>query len=216
MSQPTVFTGRGTDLTEKESISLESLAVYADVPATAFISIPGAQYYQLGPKDLPRPAPFARHVTLTLELRGTRSIPQNEGEPTVETLRALRYTSNLGVTGVFDLEGSRDGSPFLRGKVLFFRYAFNPDPGSDGVPVHRTVALGLKPQRRLPGAPSWGLFGFLREIDTFGRGFPPITGREDDFQMFTSPAAYPDTQQPGGPFLTKDFTLTAGDLAALG
>ncbi len=215
MSPATTSTRGPGGLTEEEEIQLETLHSYSKVAATTFVSTPGAEYYRLEPKDLPRPAPFAQAVTLNLELRGRRSIPEHEGDPVTEQLRALRYTSNLGVTGVFELEGSDEGSPFLRGQVLFFRYAFNPDPGSDGVPVHRTVALGLRPVRRLPDTPRWGDFGFLREIDTFGTGFPEVTGREEDFQIFTSPAAYADPTRPSGPFLTKEFDLVAGSLAAL-
>ncbi len=186
------------------------------IPAVAYLSTPGADYYQLTPKDLPRPAPYAEAVTLTIELLGLKSEQAEIGDPVEHKLMAMRYTSNKGVTGVFGLRGGQGGSPFLRGRVLFFGFVYNPDPGTEGVAVHRTVALGLKPRRRLPGDDaSWGDFGFLREIDTFGTGFPDITNTDDDFQVFSSPAAFPDPESPAGPYLSKDRILSAGSVAAL-
>ncbi len=193
-----------------------TLKRWDQIPAVAYVSGPGAEYYQLGKGDLPRPAPYAEAVTLSVELLGLRSEQNEEGDPVVERLKALRYTSNRGVTGVFGLRGGAEGSPLLGGRVLFFGFVYNPDPGTEGVAVHRTVALGLKARRRLPGdSDSWGDLAFLREVDTFGSGFPAIVGTDDDFQIFSSPAAFPDPRAPKGPFLAKDLILTAGAISDL-
>ncbi len=193
----------------------QPLKSWEKIPAVTYLSGPGAAYYRL--EDLPQPAPYAEAVTLTIQLLGLRSEPAQEGDPVHEQLKALRYTSSKGVTGVFGLRGEDQGSPLLGGRVLYFGFVYNPDPGTEGVAVHRTVALGLKPRRRMPGeeGPRWGEFCFLREIDTHGAGFPAITGTDDDFQVFSSPAAFPDPGNPAGPFLAKDRILTAGAISAL-
>ncbi len=204
------------DFKPGDEAEFETLNRWDKIPAVAYVSGPGADYYQLGKGDLPQPAPYAEAVSLSIELLGFRSEQDEEGDPVVEQLKALRYTSNRGVTGVFGLRGDDDGSPLLGGRVLFFGFVYNPDPGTEGVAVHRTVALGLKPRRRLPGdSDHWGDFAFLREIDTFGAGFPALAGTDDDFQVFSSPAAFPDPQALAGPFLAKDQILTAGAISDL-
>lgn len=192
------------DFDPGDEAEFQTLRVWDDLPASTYLSVPGADYYRLDESTAGRPIPSVEPVRLRVELLGLRSEAAGVDDPVTERLRALRYTSSAGVVGVFALMGSEIGSPFMRGRLLTFGYVYNPDPGSDGVAVHRVVGLGL---RRPPRGQKWGDFAFIREIDTYGSGFPPVTDRVDDFQIVTTPAAHG---------LLKDIIFEAGSPAAMG
>lgn len=210
-------------LTRKEELELDTFKTWEDVPATSYLSVPGKDYYGLTPEDLPQPAPYLEKVSLRIELRALSSPQNTADDPEVfGALRAMRYTSNKGVTGIFKRVGPADGFRFLNGRLLLFSFFYNPDKGEEGIAVHRAVALGVRRQRFPPGKPhlQWGELVFLREIDTYGRGLPEISATEDDFQLWSSPARYPDPELYADgnqrPHLFKDLILEAGSIADLG
>ena len=125
-------------------------------------------------------------------------IPPEEFEPVVAAFRLnLQGSFYQGDQGAFEfllvgsvggedqalmrIYGEPRGYPLLAGRVYFFRHVKNFHPPLPKERVDRIGVLGVTQSFQ---------FGFFRQLDALGAGYPELEGAPPlDFQVFSSPFA---------------------------
>ncbi len=148
-------------------------AEFLNIPAVAYFSQKAFDYYL--PPSIP-PSEFAP-VAVPFEMTLKGSFDQG--------LQGAFEFLLVGGTGNTDqalmrIYGSSKGYKLFNGRVFFFRHVKNFEPPFPQERVDRIGILGVTQSFQ---------FGFFRQIDSLGAGFPDLEEGPLDFQLFASPAA---------------------------
>ncbi len=165
---------RTCDKPSEEGYDPDDLEVdFSNIPAVAYFSQKAYDYYLppfIPPSDFtPVAAPFE------LSLQGSF---EGGHQGAFEFL--LVSGSGNPDKALMRIYGSSQGYKLFDGRVYFFRHVKNFEPPFPKERVDRIGILGVTNKFQ---------FGFFRQIDSLGAGFPDLEDSALDFQLFASPAA---------------------------